>query len=165
MRRIVALSVVLICVLIDSRVGVAEPVAAGSPLDTTMRTPVQTALAAPDQATLMREGRLEYMRSCASCHGVNGEGGYGPRLIESQVVSDWIFLIGQIFHGTESGMSPPFIDEFTDRQVAAVASFVRNSWGNQYGIVLPADVASARPRRSQIRRRTSTTRRGRKPLA
>jgi mono/diheme cytochrome c family protein len=38
---------------------------------------------------------------------------------------------------------PPF-GSLTDRQVAAVATFVRNTGSNAYGVVLEADVARVR---------------------
>jgi mono/diheme cytochrome c family protein len=38
---------------------------------------------------------------------------------------------------------PPFAG-LTDRQVAAVATFVRNTGSNAYGVVLEADVARVR---------------------
>jgi mono/diheme cytochrome c family protein len=31
---------------------------------------------------------------------------------------------------------PPF-DALNNRQAAAVATFVRNAWGNEFGVVLP----------------------------
>jgi mono/diheme cytochrome c family protein len=43
----------------------------------------------------------------------------------------------------EHGM-PPFRDVLNDRKIAAIATYIRNAWGNTYGIVTPADVAGLR---------------------
>jgi mono/diheme cytochrome c family protein len=39
---------------------------------------------------------------------------------------------------------PAFAGQLTDQQVAAIATFVSNSWGNQYGLVDPATVTALR---------------------
>jgi mono/diheme cytochrome c family protein len=39
---------------------------------------------------------------------------------------------------------PSFAWKLSDAQVAAVASYVRNAWGNHASAVSPADVSSAR---------------------
>jgi mono/diheme cytochrome c family protein len=38
---------------------------------------------------------------------------------------------------------PPF-NGLSDRQVAAVATYIRNSWGNEFGIVTEAQIAAYR---------------------
>jgi mono/diheme cytochrome c family protein len=43
----------------------------------------------------------------------------------------------------EAGM-PAFAAQLTDRQVAAIATFIRNSWGNEHGMVDPAVVTALR---------------------
>ena len=37
-----------------------------------------------------------------------------------------------------------FGEHLDDAQIAAIATFVRNSWGNDYGPVTPDEVAAAR---------------------
>jgi len=38
----------------------------------------------------------------------------------------------------------PAFPNLTDREIAAVATYIRNSWGNEYGIAREASVAFAR---------------------
>ena len=41
-------------------------------------------------------------------------------------------------------VTTPFADEMRDEEVAAVAAYVRNSWGNKAGAVTAAEVAKHR---------------------
>jgi mono/diheme cytochrome c family protein len=53
-------------------------------------------------------------------------------------------LIAQILVGMEEHGMPPFRDALNDRQIAAISTYVRNTWGNTFGIVTPAEVAAQR---------------------
>ena len=100
--------------------------------------------ATPDAATLFREGQALYVSRCATCHGLHGEGDYGPRIEASTVVADSQQIIMQMFVGTEDGMSPQFYRELSDREIAATATFVRGALGNSFGPVFPNEVAGLR---------------------
>ncbi|NMA99178.1 MAG: cytochrome c, partial [Phyllobacteriaceae bacterium] len=39
---------------------------------------------------------------------------------------------------------PPFGDVLTDVQIASILTYVRTSWGNDYGLVTPEEVAANR---------------------
>jgi mono/diheme cytochrome c family protein len=52
--------------------------------------------------------------------------------------------VAQILGGDEERGMPPFDGSLEDRQVAAIATFVRNSWGNEFGVVLPEYVTRVR---------------------
>jgi mono/diheme cytochrome c family protein len=93
---------------------------------------------------LMTDGGDVYARSCASCHGAQGEGGFGPQLAGNPFVGEMGGLVNQILGGSPERGMPPFAPTLNDQQIAAVATFVRNSWGNSYGAVAPAFVAQAR---------------------
>ena len=80
---------------------------------------------------------------CARCHQASGEGdpGKAPALAGSGVVRapDPASVIHMILAGGQplqpAGMPPiapmpAFADKFDDREIAEVASFVRQSWGN-----------------------------------
>ena len=101
------------------------------------------AQAAPDLATLLREGRPLYAKNCAVCHGAEGQGGGGPRLVGNPAVSSTAGLIGQIFQGDTNQVMPAFGKLLNDRQIAAIATYVRNSWGNDFGVVPPEYVSGA----------------------
>ncbi|WMT91732.1 cytochrome c [Pelagibacterium sp. H642] len=95
-------------------------------------------------ALLMEEGETVYANNCAACHGVEGEGGGGPALVGSSVVEGRSAVIYQILFGaTDHGM-PAFAPILSDQEIAAVATYIRNSWENDYGIVLPRSVEMRR---------------------
>lgn len=94
--------------------------------------------------TLMADGAQVYTSNCAVCHGAEGGGGIGPKLAGNSVISGGDFVVERILNGfIEHGM-PPFRDALNDHQVAAVATFIRDSWGNDFGPVLEEEVASQR---------------------
>ena len=90
-------------------------------------------------ATLMDDGRLAYSSNCAVCHGAEGQGGIGPGFIGNSVLSGKTFVINRII---DHGM-PPF-GHLSDHQIAATATYIRNSWGNEFGPVLEEEVAAER---------------------
>jgi mono/diheme cytochrome c family protein len=104
---------------------------------------VQLAQAA-DMATLTREGAPLYTGNCSVCHGRAGQGDMGPKLVGFELLKNAPALVGQIFNGFEEHGMPPFRDQLNDRQIAAIATYVRNAWGNAYGIVTPAEVTALR---------------------
>jgi len=108
---------------------------------------IQIAQASADPelfAALMDEGAEGFDDNCSICHGDNGEGGGGgPRLAGNDYVSSNTALVSQIIFGYEDHGMPPF-DHLSDREIAAIATFVRNSWGNEYGITPLAVVAQNR---------------------
>ncbi len=97
-------------------------------------------------AALMDEGDTVFHRTanCANCHGDEGQGGFGPTLAGNDYLAGVGGLIGIILGGFEEHGMPAFANALDDRQVAAVATFVRNSWGNDYGLVREAWVATRR---------------------
>jgi mono/diheme cytochrome c family protein len=107
--------------------------------------------------TMMKGGREVYKKHCADCHGAKGEG--VPRIYPPLVNNEAItmrypinavrmVLVGGFPPSTEGnprpyGM-PPFAQDLSDEQVAAVVTYIRQSWGNHAPPVTPAEVASAR---------------------
>lgn len=85
-------------------------------------------------------GEPLYQQYCAVCHGANGEGGGGPGIDGTAFMAGRSAVIFQILFGaTDHGM-PPFGPLLNDEQIAAIATFTRNSWSNDHGIVLPRSV-------------------------
>jgi mono/diheme cytochrome c family protein len=111
--------------------------------------PVATA----DARAIMAAGEKLYARYCADCHAAGGEGiapAYPPLAgnraisMDSAVNAIRIVLNGGFAPGTAGnprpyGM-PPFRISLNDAEVAAVVSYVRNSWGNRAGLVSPVEV-------------------------
>lgn len=104
-------------------------------------------------------GRTVYNLYCGTCHLPTGLGDeeQGPRLAGGSLVvqaADPASLINVILYGPETPQPPlesrrrkpmeEFQYELTDAEVAAVATFLRSSWGNVGGLVTSAQVAAQR---------------------
>jgi mono/diheme cytochrome c family protein len=114
---------------------------------------------APVAATggAMQAGAAIYRDSCSACHRGAGTGEVNlfPRLAGSALVQsdDPTTLVRVVLQGTRAVSTPdaptaPAMPAFgwrlSDAQVAAVLTFIRNSWGNAAAPVAPATVASQR---------------------
>jgi len=94
---------------------------------------------------LKDEGQVIYSRECASCHGADGTGdGAGPSLAGNTALANRTLVIKRILEGEVDKGMDPFGKVLNDREVAAVATFVRNAWENTHGVVLEADVKTVR---------------------
>ena len=112
-------------------------------------------------AAALERGAKVYEQQCTQCHGDSGEGQPGafPALAGNRavVMANPTNLLRVVLQGgylpatagnpRPHGM-PPFMHILRDEDVAAVASFVRQSWGNQASGVATIDVYRARERRS-----------------
>jgi cytochrome c oxidase subunit II len=68
-------------------------------------------------------GRAEYVGSCASCHGLHGEGGYGPNLEQSPLLVQPSGLASRVRNG---GVKMPAVgDTWTAAQMHALAQYVK----------------------------------------
>lgn len=105
----------------------------------------------------MARGEEIYARHCASCHGERGEGvaGIYPALAGNRAVTlpTPANLVQIIRHGgflpTTAGNPrpfgmPPYGQLLGDADIAAVASFIRQSWGNAAAPVSSSEVIRAR---------------------
>lgn len=89
------------------------------------------------------DGAEVYARAhCATCHGGLGYGGAGPRFRGDKLLSADTYVVGQILLGR--GIMPSFADTLSDDEIAAVATYIRTSWGNDFGPVSPNRVAEIR---------------------
>ena len=100
-----------------------------------------TAVAQNDPA--MRSGKAIYVDECAACHADSGTGAQNmfPALKDSPIVQsrDATTLIRVVLHGTRNVATaqaptapamPTFGWKLSDRQTAAVLTYIRNAWGN-----------------------------------
>jgi cytochrome c oxidase subunit 2 len=100
-------------------------------------------------AQLMKEGKEKYDMYCAACHGFDGKGipPLFPALQSSSVatnppVSRHIELI---LHGVPGTAMQGYKAQLTDLEIAALATYERNAWGNNTGsIVQPSEVKPLR---------------------
>lgn len=85
---------------------------------------------------LMNEGARVFHTICAACHGVNGDEQLASHVVElagnSRLDNDRLVL-RRVIHG--GGYMPGFGGNLSDREVAAVATYVRNSFGNDFGSI------------------------------
>lgn len=109
-----------------------------------------------DQASLMAHGEQVYTDVCATCHQANGQGlpgsfpplagagsFYGDAQNHARIIVHG--LSGPItVNGVAYNSAMPAQGSLTDYDVAAVATYERNSWGNADGVVLPEDVKAIR---------------------
>jgi mono/diheme cytochrome c family protein len=103
---------------------------------------VPVARAAIDNSSV-RTGHQVFMQSgCFACHGEMGYGGAGPTFRGDKLLAAGDYVVGQILIGR--GIMPSYAHKLDDREIAAVATYVRNSWGNKFGSVMPDQVAKAR---------------------
>jgi len=97
-----------------------------------------------DQSQLVSAGEKVYKTNCVVCHKDTGQGmpPAFPSLVGSAVVAgDPAAQIEQVIKGKNA--MPPF-GHLSDKDIAAVVTYTRNSWGNDSGVVQPADVAAQR---------------------
>jgi mono/diheme cytochrome c family protein len=110
----------------------------------------------PPEAVI-KAGAQIYADQCSGCHTPNGAGvaGLFPTLARSPVVqqADPISLLRVVLRGTRSvgtpnaptaAAMPQFGWLLQDGDVAAVLTYIRNSWGNAAPAVAASDVAKAR---------------------
>jgi mono/diheme cytochrome c family protein len=81
---------------------------------------------------------------CFVCHGEMGAGGAGPGLRGDPFLAISDYVVAQILLGRT--IMPAYGEALNDEQIAAVASYIRNSWGNDFGNVEPQRVAQLRKR-------------------
>ncbi len=93
--------------------------------------------------SVMTAGEAVYTKNCAPCHQAKGEGeGSAPPLAGNSRLRDEKLVLGQIFMGGE--YMPAFGFQLSDADIAAVATYVRNSWENKHGPVAAERVAAMR---------------------
>lgn len=87
-------------------------------------------------------GKLFQEQGCAGCHGRRGGGGIGVKLAGNTGLAKTDAVIDQILHG--GGGMPAFGGKLSNRGIAALATYVRTSFGNDFGSVKPTEVADVR---------------------
>ncbi|MEN3342987.1 MAG: cytochrome c oxidase subunit [Actinomycetota bacterium] len=68
-------------------------------------------------------GRAEFTGVCATCHGMKGEGGYGPGLSSNPLLTQASGLAAIVRHGR--GRMPPVGDTWTKAQMRALTTYVK----------------------------------------
>ncbi|MHB8471185.1 MAG: cytochrome c oxidase subunit II, partial [Gaiellaceae bacterium] len=68
-------------------------------------------------------GRSEFTGACATCHGMKGEGGYGPSLANNPLLTQPAGLEAIVRDGR--GKMPPVGDGWTDAQMQALVAYTK----------------------------------------
>ena len=97
-----------------------------------------------EYTALMTKGQEIFTNICSVCHGSEGQGKIGPALAGNTHLNHYEFIVNRVLNGFEEHGMPSFKSQFTDQQIAAVATYVRNSWSNNYGAVTPEEVKGLR---------------------
>jgi mono/diheme cytochrome c family protein len=112
----------------------------------------------PSEAEVMlKAGAKLYEKHCAECHKADGKGaptGYPPlagnRSVTTPIAINPIRMVlnGGFAPSTDGnprpyGM-PPFASVLNDSEVAAVTTYIRNSWGNHAEPVAPSEIGRYR---------------------
>jgi cytochrome c oxidase subunit 2 len=93
---------------------------------------------------LMERGKAAYDRSCAACHGVDGQGVAGafPAMAGSPVVQgDLSHHLDVVVNGVPGTSMQAFGTQLSEVDMAAIITYERNAFGNNTGdLVQPIDV-------------------------
>lgn len=89
-------------------------------------------------------GASIFAKNCAACHGTGGTGGIGPALAGNPHVNiaDPTRMLITILQGRN--VMPSWRGQLSASDIAAVATFIRASWGNRAGAVSIGQVESIR---------------------
>jgi mono/diheme cytochrome c family protein len=97
---------------------------------------------------VIQEGKKLFEGTCADCHRINGQGlpDKFPALDKNPFVAgDPSKVIDTVLHGRKGklGQMPAWKGTFTDQQIAAIISYVRQAWSNK-GTPITADMVKKR---------------------
>ena len=87
-------------------------------------------------------GAPKYAETCAVCHGPAGRSDNAKVLADNPKLADDTFTARTILHGY--GYMPAFKDKLGDNDIAEIATFIRNSWGNDFGVLTTQEVEDQR---------------------
>lgn len=99
-------------------------------------------VAAAGSPVSIQVGASIFAKNCAACHGAKGDGGIGPALAGNPHVNiaNPTMMLTTIVQGRNE--MPSWRGQLAASDIAAVASFVRSSWGNSAGPVTVQDVTA-----------------------
>ena len=117
----------------------AAPAAAAAPADESKPLPL---------AELVSRGEKIYAANCIACHQATGQGTpamKAPALAGNKLVTGADQEpIDTVLNGRPNTAMQPFKQQLSDAEIAAVVTYVRNSWGNKASEVQPAEVKARR---------------------
>ena len=104
-------------------------------------------------------GKSIYSNACASCHMVNGTGipwVYSPLVGVDSLLNDKSRLVKSILQGVQGPIEINGVTyngnmqsyPLTDQEVSNVLNYIRNSWGKKREAILPNEIQSLVPGKS-----------------
>jgi cytochrome c oxidase subunit 2 len=136
-------------------VGERKKIAAGVEAPAPVASAAAAAAAAPADeskplplAELVSRGEKIYAANCIACHQATGQGTpamKAPALAGNKLVTGADQEpIDTVLNGRPNTAMQPFKQQLSDAEIAAVVTYVRNSWGNKASEVQPAEVKARR---------------------
>jgi len=101
--------------------------------------------AAPARAQAGADGKALFLKNCAACHQASGKGipGAFPALAGNKFVTgDHGEVAGVLLKGR--GGMPDFSETISDRDMAAILTYVRGDWGNKADALTEAEIHQLR---------------------
>lgn len=97
------------------------------------------------QAPAPADGKTLFAKNCAACHQANGRGipGAFPALVASPVAIGPADAAAEVLLKGRGGM-PDFSANISDRDMAAILTYVRSDWGNQADALTEAEIHKLR---------------------
>ena len=97
---------------------------------------------------LVARGERVYAANCVACHQAAGQGMpamKAPALAGSKFATGpEAGPIDTVLHGRPNTAMQAFSKQLSDTEIAAVVTYMRNSWGNKASDVQPAEVKARR---------------------
>jgi len=96
---------------------------------------------------LVARGEKVYAANCAACHQANGKGAGPIKALDGSALvldADHLRQINILLNGANNGTMPAW-KQLSDTELAAVATYTKNSWSNKTGqLVQPSEFVAAR---------------------
>jgi cytochrome c oxidase subunit 2 len=96
---------------------------------------------------LVARGEKVYAANCAACHQANGKGAGPIKALDGSALvldTDHSKQINILLNGANNGTMPAW-KQLSDTELAAVATYTKNSWSNKTGqLVQPSEFVAAR---------------------
>jgi cytochrome c oxidase subunit 2 len=96
---------------------------------------------------LVARGEKVYAANCAACHQANGKGAGPIKALDGSALvldTDHLKQINILLNGANNGTMPAW-KQLSDTELAAVATYTKNSWSNKTGqLVQPSEFVAAR---------------------
>ena len=96
---------------------------------------------------IMKRGERVYAANCAACHQANGKGAGPIKPLDGSAIvldTDHAKQLHILLNGANNGAMPSW-KQLSDTDLAAVASYTKNTWSNKTGqLVQPSEVVAQR---------------------